>query len=290
MAISPLSSSARAVRAPSTATLSFLSSALRDLRVSQPAVSSIAQKRNASHQAQGRANGAKDGAGKRLGAKKTGGEYVIPGNILFKQRGTHWFPGDHAFMGRDHTIHAGVPGYVRYYRDPDRHPKRKFIGIVFEKDQILPQPSHAVRRRRLGMLAYQMPTTVSEQLTGDLIATDSPTTINELPNDVRQTAATISTIPPTSNSAGARAIRRSGKIMEGLGLTLRPGYQYRQSNHEIGRAAERKEAAAQATGKTSRAYDEYKPGDRFAAWRKSSVRIARNNERRAMGRGKKNKK
>lgn len=100
MAITPLSSSARAARAPSTATLSFLSSALRDLRVSQPAVSSISQKRNASHQAQGRANGAKDGAGKRLGAKKTGGEYVIPGNILFKQRGTHWFPGDHAFMVR----------------------------------------------------------------------------------------------------------------------------------------------------------------------------------------------
>ncbi|KAK4544167.1 hypothetical protein LTR36_004377 [Oleoguttula mirabilis] len=291
MAISPLSSSARVARAPSTATLSFLSSALRDLRVSPPAVSSFAQSRNASHQAQGRANGAKDGAGKRLGAKKTGGEYVIPGNILFKQRGTHWFPGDHAFMGRDHTIHAGVPGYVRYYRDPDRHPKRKYIGIVFEKDQILPQPAHAVRRRRLGMLAYQMPTTASEELTDDLVATDSPTTISALPNTIGlQSTTAISTTPPTANSAAAKAIRRSSRIMEGLGVTLRPGYQYRQPNHEIGQAAERKEAAAQAKGKTSRAYDEYKPGDRFAAWRKSGVRIARNNERRAMGRGKKGKK
>lgn len=43
--------------------------------------------RNASHAAQGRANGPKDSAGRRLGAKKTASQYVIPGNIIFKQRG-----------------------------------------------------------------------------------------------------------------------------------------------------------------------------------------------------------
>lgn len=43
--------------------------------------------RYASHQAQGRANGPKDSAGRRLGAKKSASEYVIPGNIIFKQRG-----------------------------------------------------------------------------------------------------------------------------------------------------------------------------------------------------------
>merc|ERR1712072_1258269 len=78
-----------APRAPSTATLSVLSNALRDLRISQPgpaAAASAFQARNASHQAQGRANKAKQGPGKRLGAKKTAGQYVVPGNILFKQR------------------------------------------------------------------------------------------------------------------------------------------------------------------------------------------------------------
>jgi large subunit ribosomal protein L27 len=44
--------------------------------------------RHASHAAQGRANGPKDSAGRRLGAKKTASQYVIPGNIIFKQRGT----------------------------------------------------------------------------------------------------------------------------------------------------------------------------------------------------------
>jgi hypothetical protein len=48
--------------------------------------------RHASHAAQGRANGPKDSAGRRLGAKKTASQYVIPGNIIFKQRGTPHSP------------------------------------------------------------------------------------------------------------------------------------------------------------------------------------------------------
>lgn len=94
MALTPLLMPSRAFHAPSNAALAVLSSALRDLRIS----ASANQRRNASHQAQGRANGAKDGPGKRLGAKKSAGEYVVPGNIIFKQRGTHWFPGDHCTM------------------------------------------------------------------------------------------------------------------------------------------------------------------------------------------------
>lgn len=83
--------------APSMAALSALESALASFRISQPSIGAVA-KRHASHQAQGRANGAKDGPGKRLGAKKTGGQYVVPGNIIFRQRGTLWFPGDNCFM------------------------------------------------------------------------------------------------------------------------------------------------------------------------------------------------
>ncbi|KAK3679749.1 54S ribosomal protein L2 mitochondrial [Recurvomyces mirabilis] len=261
----------RTLKAPSMATLACLESALSSLRITQrPTALPRIPQRNASHQAQGRANKAKQGPGKRLGAKKTGGEYVIPGNIIFKQRGTHWFPGDHCFMGRDHTIHAGVPGYVRYYSDPARHPTRKFIGLVFEKDQHLPQPTHAARRRHLGLLAYQMPDPAPSDALSNL---DAPSTNPA----ITPSQPTTITLKPTSNNP------------QGLQLSLRPGYQYRQSNHEIGQAAERKEAAAQAKGKTTRAYDDFKPGDRFAAWRKSAVRIARNNERKAMGRGNKGK-
>ncbi|WPH03933.1 Hypothetical protein R9X50_00681600 [Acrodontium crateriforme] len=254
-------------KAPSMATLAILSSALKDLRISQqslPAISHMS-KRNASHQAQGRANKAKDGPGKRLGAKKTGGEYVVPGNIIFKQRGTLWFPGDNCFMGRDHTIHAGAPGYVTYYKDPARHPDRKYIGIVFEKGHSLPQPAHAVRRRKLGMLAYQTP---------------PPTQPIDQVFDALGPTPSISQLSPV-------AVKKNSR---GSTLALRPGYQYRQANWEIGREAEKREAAMQEQGKTTRMFPVFKPKNRFAAWRKSAARISKNAETRArnrMGKAKK---
>ncbi|KAA8910439.1 ribosomal L27 protein-domain-containing protein [Sphaerosporella brunnea] len=113
------------------------------------------QSRPATHAAAGRANKAKDGPGKRLGAKKTAGEKVKTGMIIYRQRGTVWYPGENAGMGRDHTIFAAAPGYVRYYKDPAQ-PKRKFIGIALTEKQVLPSPPHAIRVRRLGMKAVPL--------------------------------------------------------------------------------------------------------------------------------------
>nr|OQO23611.1 hypothetical protein B0A51_08068 [Rachicladosporium sp. CCFEE 5018] len=264
------------VRAPSLATLAVLESVLSSLRIGNAAPAIDIGRRHASHQAQGRANKAKQGPGKRLGAKKTGGEYVVPGNILFKQRGTHWFPGDNCMMGRDHTIHAAQPGYVRYYRDPDRHPKRKYIGIVFEKEQQLPAPMNAVRRRKLGMLAYQIPATSVEEDVVNSTTTYTPS--NAEKRSPRSPLSTTTVRTSTREPRGTVAVQDalSGTPTERK-ATLRPGYQYRQANWEIGRAAERSKAAM--------AVRTFTPGDRFAAWRKSAMRIAKNAERRQMGRG-----
>lgn len=270
----------KAPRAPSQATLSILETALSSLRIT-PQISTPATTthlRNASHKAQGVANGAKDGPGKRLGAKKSGGEYVVPGNILFKQRGTHWFPGDNCMMGRDHTIHAAAPGYVRYYRDPARHPDRKFIGIVFEKTQSLPQPHNAVRRRKLGMLAYQIPEVYAEQVAGDL-ATGPETGLPGNAGVGAPQPSTIREVPKEDRGVKVLRNRKTGKVE--TTLTLRPGYQYRQANWEIGRAAERSKAAMSVRP--------FKPGDRFKAWRKRTARIARNAEARQLRRGGKKK-
>ncbi|GAB7364222.1 hypothetical protein MBLNU230_g4772t1 [Neophaeotheca triangularis] len=270
-----------APRAPSQATLSVLETALSSLRLT-PRTSTPTNTtsiRHASHKAQGVANGAKDGPGKRLGAKKTGGEYVVPGNILFKQRGTHWFPGDNCMMGRDHTIHAAAPGYVRYYRDPARHPDRRFIGIVFEKGQSLPQPHHAVRRRRLGMLAYEMPEVVAEQASGDLV-TGPETGLEGNAGMGAPQPSTIREVPNGDRGVKVLKSKKSGETVETT-LTLRPGYQYRQANWEIGRAAERSKEALKVRP--------FKPGDRFTAWRKRNVRIAKNAEAKQMRRGGKKK-
>ena len=54
----------------------------------------------------GSSRNGRDSAGRRLGVKKFGGERVIPGNIIIRQRGTKWHPGDHVGIGKDHTIFA----------------------------------------------------------------------------------------------------------------------------------------------------------------------------------------
>jgi large subunit ribosomal protein L27 len=62
----------------------------------------------------GSSRNGRDTAGRRLGVKKFGGEAVIPGNIIIRQRGTKWHPGANVGMGIDHTIFAKVEGTVTF--------------------------------------------------------------------------------------------------------------------------------------------------------------------------------
>lgn len=62
----------------------------------------------------GSSRNGRDSAGRRLGVKKFGGENVIPGNILVRQRGTKWHPGANVGMGKDHTLFATAEGKVAF--------------------------------------------------------------------------------------------------------------------------------------------------------------------------------
>jgi large subunit ribosomal protein L27 len=64
----------------------------------------------------GSSRNGRDTEGRRLGIKKFGGESVIAGNILVRQRGTKWHPGENVGLGRDHTIFALVDGKVEFRR------------------------------------------------------------------------------------------------------------------------------------------------------------------------------
>ncbi|MBF0310980.1 MAG: 50S ribosomal protein L27 [Magnetococcales bacterium] len=68
----------------------------------------------------------RDSAGRRLGVKKYGGEVVMPGNIIVRQRGTKTFPGLGVGMGRDHTLFALTEGKVTFAH---RH-NRQFVDVV----------------------------------------------------------------------------------------------------------------------------------------------------------------
>ncbi|HJN60620.1 MAG TPA: 50S ribosomal protein L27 [Alphaproteobacteria bacterium] len=62
----------------------------------------------------GSSRNGRDTAGRRLGIKKYGGEFVIAGNIIARQRGTKWHPGENVGIGRDHTLFALVEGRVKF--------------------------------------------------------------------------------------------------------------------------------------------------------------------------------
>jgi len=62
----------------------------------------------------GSSRNGRDSEGRRLGVKKFGGEIVVPGNVLVRQRGTTFHPGNNVGMGRDHTLFALIEGRVMF--------------------------------------------------------------------------------------------------------------------------------------------------------------------------------
>ena len=66
----------------------------------------------ATKKAGGSSRNGRDSAGRRLGINKYGGEIVLPGNIIIRQRGTKIFPGDNVKMGKDHSIFSVIKGKV----------------------------------------------------------------------------------------------------------------------------------------------------------------------------------
>ncbi len=74
----------------------------------------------------GSSRNGRDTAGRRLGVKKFGGEAVIPGNIIIRQRGTKWHPGVNVGIGKDHTIFALVEGRVKFQH---KAAGRVYVGV-----------------------------------------------------------------------------------------------------------------------------------------------------------------
>jgi len=68
----------------------------------------------------GSSRNGRDSAGRRLGVKKFGGEDVVGGNIIIRQRGTKVHPGRNVGMGKDHTLFALQEGKVKFHKTKDR--------------------------------------------------------------------------------------------------------------------------------------------------------------------------
>lgn len=174
-------------------------------------------------------------------------------------------------MGRDHTIFAREKGYVTYYKDEEKHPDRKYIGVVFERGMTLPRGRNAARRRRLGLVGRdrQMGTLAGENRGGDA---DTSTATTAPPKEGIKTVITKTSVSP--NAAIAKSVPP----------TSRKGYMYRPSNWEIGRAAEKAKVKVPL----------YRKGNRFEALKKRKAKRATWLEKRVMlgvkDKGKKRKK
>ena len=80
----------------------------------------------ATKKAGGSSRNGRDSAGRRLGVKKYGGELVLPGNIIVRQRGTKIHPGDSVGMGKDHSIFSKIKGIVIFKK---RKSDRTFVSV-----------------------------------------------------------------------------------------------------------------------------------------------------------------
>lgn len=74
----------------------------------------------------GSSRNGRDSAGRRLGVKKFGGQDVIGGNIIVRQRGTKFYPGTNVGMGKDHTLFALGAGVVRFHSGKQ---DRKYVSV-----------------------------------------------------------------------------------------------------------------------------------------------------------------
>ncbi len=75
----------------------------------------------------GSSRNGRDSAGRRLGVKLYGGQEAIPGNIIVRQRGNKWWPGDNVGQGKDHTLFATAEGKVTFTKGLKG---RTFVSVV----------------------------------------------------------------------------------------------------------------------------------------------------------------
>lgn len=87
----------------------------------------------------GSSRNGRDSNSKRLGVKRFGGEFVVPGNIIVRQRGTKFHPGENVGIGKDHTIFATIEGFVVFERMRGRNGQKQ-ISVYTEDPNAQPQP------------------------------------------------------------------------------------------------------------------------------------------------------
>lgn len=190
--------------------------------------------------------------------------------MIYKQRGRKWHPGEGVTIGRDHSIHAAVAGYVKYYTDPYRYPPgRRYIGVALEKHHVLPRPPTAPRPRRLDMVAVpvfndaekktaSLPNTAETPTSSDSTTSTSPPTgpgpapLHEQLHPSGVPRAVLQTNPLDAPGAPPRLLLANrGDVKSGAGARL--AYAYREETWRLGRMVDLRMETVLGGRKTRRA-------------------------------------
>ena len=89
----------------------------------------------------------KDSAGRRLGLKKSGNQEVIAGNIICKQRGTKWHPGENVVMVRDYIIFSLIDVIVKFFKKG--HKEKTFISVINEKEEVKAEKKPVAKAKKV---------------------------------------------------------------------------------------------------------------------------------------------
>ena len=90
----------------------------------------------ATKKAGGSTKNGRDSRAKRLGIKKYAGEFVLAGNILVRQKGNKWWPGENVDQGKDFTLYATTTGTVKFYEKK----RTRFDGRVYKDTYVTIEP------------------------------------------------------------------------------------------------------------------------------------------------------
>ncbi|KAJ1759328.1 54S ribosomal protein L2 mitochondrial [Coemansia sp. RSA 2523] len=122
------------------------------------------QVRFATKKSGGSSRNGRDSIGRRLGFKKQQNEFVIPGQIIVRQRGTQFHAGENVGMGKDHTLFATQPGYVKVYVDDRVKKGRRHIAVALDKEDMDFPRSPFAKRVRPFFLVDQTQAALEQQM------------------------------------------------------------------------------------------------------------------------------
>lgn len=161
----------------------------------------------------GSTDNGRDSKSKRLGVKLFGGQKAVAGNILVRQRGTKFHPGENVYMGRDHTLHAAIDGVVEFRRTKNDRSYVSVVPFVEVAETIAPAP------------APKAPAAKKAAAPAEEVAPVAPVEepVAEVAAPVTEAAPAVETEEAEEKAAPKKAAAKKGpkpddlKIVEGIG-------------------------------------------------------------------------